>query len=240
MAASALMLSSCGKNSTESYYSTQSLVGFEFADADDLTKDTGYYFDTYFVCASVFALDNKHSGNTLLGGAALVGLGDDVLAEDHENDNPLCVFGTGGHRDSKYYATIKYSSVPSNMPDRLGVFMAGNGELMLNSVYINNTNALVNLAYYGKASSETPAFQEGDYLKLKFKAYNDLSAETSVEVTLAEYVNGALNIIKEWKEVSLKELGAVRYLDVEMTSNRTDLPLYFCIDDLDLIARVPF
>ena len=240
MAAAALLFTSCSKNPSPSYYTSQALFGFEFTDADDLTEGKGYYFDTYFVCANVFALDNKHSDDNLLGGAALVGLSDDVLEEGHENDNPLCVFGAGGHKDSKYYATIKYTTLEDHMPTHLGVFMAQEGELLLNSVYVNNTNALVNIAYYGKPSEGIPAFKEGDYLKLRIKAYSDLSVESYVDVTLAEYTGGSLEIIKEWKEVSLKELGYVRYLDVEMTSNRTDLPLYFCIDDLDLVSKVLF
>ena len=128
------------------------------------------------------------------------------------------------------------------MPEHLAHFyQAGYGTLNLGKCYVNNTNQMVTIAHYGLAAHDDkeaiPAFEEGDYLTLQFIGQSLSGNMKNVEVTLAKYENGALQVCDEWKEVDLSVLGAIDYLDVLMSTNRRDLPLCFCIDNLSLIAE---
>ena len=239
MAAAVLMASCNGKN-TENKYTSNAICTFEYTDADDLTGDDKIYFGEPIIGGGVFSFNGKTSSDksTLLGGCALVGLADPLLEEGHVA-NDLCVFGTG-YDKSTYYLTVKYN--PGNMPEHLAHFyQAGSGTLTLGKCYINNTNQMVTIAHYGLAAHDgkeaIPAFAEGDYLTLQFIGQSLSGNAKNVEVMLAKYENGTLHICDEWKEVDLSPLGAVDYLDVLMSTNRHDLPLCFCIDNLTVNAE---
>ena len=111
-------------------------------------------------------------------------------------------------------------------------------DLVLNKVFVNNTNRMVTIAHYGLAATDEseaiPAFKDGDYVKVQFVS----DKNNTVEFTLAECKNGNLSVIEEWKEIDLTKLGNLDSMDVIMTSNRNDLPMSFCIDNLYISASI--
>ena len=238
--AAAVMMASCNGKNTENTYSSNAICTFEYTDADDMAGDDKIYFDQSFIGGGVFSFNNKVSADksTFFGGCALVGLADPLLEEGHVAKD-LCVYGTG-YNKSTYYITVKYN--PGSMPEHLAHFyQAGSGTLNLGKCYINNTNQMVTIAHYGLAAHDgkeaIPAFAEGDYLTVQFIGQSLSGNMKNVEVTLAKYENGTLQVCDEWKEVDLSPLGAIDYLDVLMSTNRHDLPLCFCIDNLSLSAE---
>ena len=119
----------------------------------------------------VFYNKANAAGTEFYGGCALVGLADDVLEEGHVSESELCVFGSG-YDNSKYYATVKYSDI---MPSYMAEFVQKDyGVLRASKFYVNNTNRLVNIAYFGlpehDGEAAIPPFGDGDYLKVVLSA----------------------------------------------------------------------
>lgn len=230
-------------SSKENVYTTNAVCTFDYSDAAELTGADGVYFDKYFLGSGVLAFCNKVQAGEFLGGCALVGLSDDTLEEGHVAE-PLCAFG-GGCNNSKYYVTIKFDPSPSAMPEHLIVFMqSDHGRLSPVSCKINNTNRMVNIASFGLPAHDgeapIPPFADGDYLKVRIYSTSGTArvSDKYVEFTLAEHSNGALSVCKEWTEVDLSSLGNIENIDVALTSNRSDLPMAFCIDNFALAATI--
>ncbi|MBQ9185809.1 MAG: DUF4465 domain-containing protein [Bacteroidales bacterium] len=227
----------------ENQYTTNTVCTFDYTDAIEMVGDDQVYFDNYFMGGGVMAFLNKAAGDVFLGGCALVGLEDDTLEEGHIAA-PLSVFGKG-YNGSKYYLTIKYDPNSANMPEHLATFVQkDSGTMHAAECQVNNTNRLVHIATFGLPAhddeDEIPAFQDGDYLKLRIYSTSG-SATTSekfVEVTLAERKSGILSVINEWKTVDLTPLGGIEAIDVALLSNRSDIPLCFCIDNLAIAATI--
>lgn len=239
--AAAAVLVSCGSNKSESNYTVEAVCNFDYSDAGQLTGDSGVYFQDAFAGAGLLAFLNTASEDktTFLGGCALVGLSDNTLEEGHVA-HELCVFGTG-YDESKYYMTVKYGP---GMPEHTCQFVQkGYGTLTPKKMFVNNTNQMVTIARYGLPEHDgiaaIPAFQEGDYVKVVIYGYQEANSSFigTVEFTLAQY-DGSLEVCKEWKEIDLTKLGNIDYIDVKMQSNRTDLPLCFCVENLEFSASV--
>ncbi len=62
----------------------------------------------------------------------------------------------------------------------------------------------------------------------------------SIEFTLAEFKNGNLNVIDEWTRVDLEPLETVEGLKILVQSNRNDVPLMFCMEDVTIAAKVSY
>lgn len=228
---------SCSK-SAPNEITTNHTCTFDFSNAASACGTDGYYFKQAIVSNDVFAFCNKtdDTQTQFLGGFALVGLADDVLEEDHVA-NPLCVYGTG-YKNSRFYATFKYSS---QMPEYDGYFRyAGLGYLKLGECYVNNTNQVVTIAKLGLPG--IPPFAEGDYLKVKMVANANLSTTDtkSIEFTLAEFKDGNLNVIDEWTRVDLEPLETVEGLKILVQSNRNDVPLMFCMENVTIASKVSY
>lgn len=236
----AAALTACNSGSDENKYTASIVCTFDYTEANDMTGGKGYYCEDSFQIGNILSFNNLYVNNTFYGGCALVGLTDDVLEEGHIAD-PMCVFGKGVN-DSPYYLTVK---VGNNMPEHLIDFIQKDyGTMYTSKCYFNNTNQLVTIATYGLPAADNneaiPAFQEGDYFKVRIYATSGKVrvSERYVEFTLAEYTGGKLDVCKEWKEVDLTSLGTVEALDVELLSDRRDLPPYFCIDNLAVSASI--
>ncbi len=232
----AVMMASCSENKGNTY-TTDSICTFDYSDADEIAGDDKVYFGGTFIGGGLVGFLNTSGddGKVFIGGCALVGLADKTLEEGHIAKD-LCVYGKG-YDNTPYYVTVKYN--PGKMPEHLLVFtQKGYGTLNFKKVYVNNTNKMVTIAHYGLPKTEDteaiPAFQDGDYVRVKFTS----NSAAEVEFTLAERNNGTLTLIDDWKEIDLSKLGTINYVDVEITSNRTDLPLEFCLDNLYLSATI--
>ena len=232
----AVMMASCSENKGNTY-TTDSICTFDYSDADEMAGDAKVFFKSSFVGAGIVGFLNKSNDDqtVFLGGCALVGLSDETLEEGHVAKD-LCVYGKG-YNNTPYYVTVKYN--PGSMPEHLTVFaQKGYGTLRFNKVFVNNTNRMVTIAHYGLAATDEseaiPAFKDGDYVKVQFVS----DKNNTVEFTLAECKNGNLSVIEEWKEIDLTKLGNLDSMDVIMTSNRNDLPMSFCIDNLYISASI--
>ena len=232
----AVMMASCSENKGNTY-KTDSICSFDYSNADEMTGESKVYFKSSFVGSGIVGFLNKSNDDqtVFLGGCALVGLADDVLEEGHVAKD-LCVYGKG-YNNTDYYVTVKYN--PGSMPEHLIVFaQQGYGTLTLNKVFVNNTNRMVTIAHYGLPATDEseaiPAFKDGDYVKVQLVS----DKNNTVEFTLAECKNGNLSVIEEWKELDLTKLGYVNSVDVVMESNRKDLPMSFCFDNLNISAVV--
>lgn len=133
------------------------------------------------------------------------------------------------------YFVAYYSSWAMEGHSNQVMFVDQNGDMTFEpvGVYVSNHP----WAYYhclnGDAAS-TP-FGEGDHFDLTAVGVAADGTETSVTMTMAEYVNGEFHAVTDWTFFDLSSLGSVN--SVYFTMNSTKLnnygvatPLYFCMD----------
>jgi hypothetical protein len=210
---------------------------FEFTDLEYVLGEDSVYFDAdYFMGdASLYFYTSHEGSDAFLGGFALSGKHDPVVASGHESSSVLAVCDTTGAANSTGF-TVFYQS--ASMPDHditFGYANRGECSATLNGMYVCNTNYMANLIVYGTTS--IPAFSEGDYLKLR------VSSDTgkSDTVTLAEWpAGGTLSYIHDWTAFVTSNVGTYSELNFEFVTNRTDLPLYCCIDGLTSYIQLKF
>lgn len=150
---------------------------------------------------------------------------DNVLSADYPV-RPLSSFGrTGGYQSFAYaiFADVRGGSASHSVT--FGAAEEGTATFV--GFYVNNTHEIVNLVTYGSETVEP--FQDGDQLLLTVTAF---PSGSRTEVMLAEHTGGKLEVINSWKEITVANKDAFTYLDFSVTSNRTDIPLNVCIDNL--------
>ena len=139
------------------------------------------------------------------------------------------VDSVGGAALSKGYGIFYDSQVA--MPDHEVVFnLRSIGTCSLNGLCVANTNYTVNAAKYG--FSDCPKFQEGDYLKFTVNAIKGETKTGSASIDLVKCDKSGLTVQIGWKAMEIKNALPFDYLDFELQTNRADLPLYCCIDNM--------
>lgn len=227
----AASVSGCANGSYHSEYTA--FCTFEYTDATLYGADSLYYEDN-FSQAGTFAFLSKRSddGSEFLGGFMLSLMKDTVYVKDHFTERSrYCVASdsTGAYNSTGF--AIFYDS-KNSMPEHSVSFLyaSSGGVCSLSRVMVANTNETVNTARFGHG--EVPAFQQGDYLKINVTGFLNGEETASASYTLANYDGNGLNVATGWKQMDIGKIGQFDYLDFSLESNRTDLPLYCCVDEI--------
>ncbi len=150
--------------------------------------------------------------------SCLKGKGDD-------GTNRFRVNSGSGMKDSFSYLVYYVNPDASLMPERDIEFMASEyGTCSMIGCYVNNTKEVVN------AVKEN--FVDGDRLSIKMTGYNGEKVTGTSEFVLAEYTEQKDSVVTTWSPFQLEKLGAVEYINIEIVTNRTDIPKAFCMDDI--------
>lgn len=88
--------------------------------------------------------------------------------------------------------------------------------------YVNNTTLV--------ARKIKEHFKEGDKLVLKAIGTKHDGSKVETSITLAEYTQTKDSVMYNWSVFDLKSLGAVDFVDFQVTSTNPDVPGYFCMD----------
>lgn len=224
-------LSSCMKSSFEQSYTD--ICTFEY-------RDTSQYFVNGLFNKSDFGTGNsnaltlcgkRHEESGEFRGGMMVGIRRDSTYREGYIPKNLWVVAdsVGGAALSKGYGIFYDSQVA--MPDHEVVFnLRTIGTCSLNGLCVANTNYTVNAAKYG--FSDCPKFQEGDYLKFTVNAIQGEAKTGSASIDLVKYDKSGLTVQIGWKAMEIKNALPFDYLDFELQTNRADLPLYCCIDNM--------
>ncbi|MCU4157680.1 DUF4465 domain-containing protein [Carboxylicivirga sp. A043] len=151
-------------------------------------------------------------------------------------DNEFSVYGKSAADESDNFTIFKQmEGIPNNIK-----FDDEGKAHVVKSIAVNNcTNSyLYMLSNFNKKEGK-------DYFLLSISGLDEAGAVISgpIEHLLADYRPEATAykyIQSEWEQIDLKELGAVHQLAFQLTSSRDDeadfeLPMYFCLDNLQII-----
>lgn len=131
------------------------------------------------------------------------------------------------------YIVYRQNQDPALMPQHDFHFpMASTGTCKLSGLFVSNTVEVVD--------SVKANFQEGDKLTLKAIGYNAGVKTGEVAINLAEYTAQKDSIVSKWTPFSLSALGAVEFVDFEITSTNPDVPTYFCMDNMVYEAELQY
>lgn len=153
---------------------------------------------------------------------------DNTLREGYAR--PFASFSkTGGYQT---YAYAVYTDIAGYLtPHGVAFGAASSGTATLQHMFVNNTNEVVNQVTFGVPDRGIAPFAPGDYLKLSITIYYAGSSRVK-EVMLADYTGSELKLIKDWEKVSFSDVSGFEFLDFSVSSNRRDVPLTFCLDQL--------
>lgn len=234
MAVAILAVSCLEGGKYESNYT--SWCTLEFSDANSYGADS-IYFESNINDGNAMTFLRKVDGSDLFTGGFLLSIRKDTTYQANHFKSKYSVADTTGARGTNGFAVFYQNRDKTQMPDHDAQFAySTSGTITPVAVYVANTNYMVNLMKFGTV--DCPAFQAGDYLSLKITAHSSTSdAGKSASIDLARYdATAGLTVKTDWALWDLTSLGAFTYLDFELVSNRTDIPLYCCVDEF--VAKV--
>lgn len=224
------LVCSCNSKEQGTHQSYFGICSFEFTDLPTVWTDSVYMTDRFYGAEGVtFSGYNPASTvSPTQNGFILSARHDPTLESGHLAKD----LATVEKFDYKNQVFVVYQDTPGVQPRHVVTFdYQSIGTCVLNGFFVNNTTRVATLAAYGQDG--IPAFAPGDWLKLTVTGYvGTTPTGKTQEVMLADYTGSELQLIKEWTAVETKDFGAFQYLDFAITSNRTDVPLQACIDDL--------
>lgn len=237
LGAAALAAVSCFSSlDGQSKYEVYSLIAFEPENTYEWESFVNQFFnggkDTvvaypYFTTGNVSVCAKLTDDDVFQGGFSLC-RGVDTLAVAGREPSFFAVFDKGGHQGSYAYAVF-HDTTATLMPEHAVLAPVPNAESsnMPTVVFVQNVQATVQAARLGTGLAGGP-FGAGDHLTLTITGYKG-SAKTGEKSV--DLISGT-EPLKEWTEVDLSGLGSVDAMDFHLSSNREDMPLYCCIDDL--------
>lgn len=167
---------------------------------------------------------------TFTGGFSISMKCDTIVKPGHVTRSPFCVADSTGNGRSEVFAVYYQNPDDSKNPEHDLVYLAGGiGSCTPAGCFVQNTNLVANIIVNG--TEDIPPFAQGDYLKLTATAIVGDAVSGTAEIYLANYTEKGLSILDKWTEFPLTEIRDMDYLDFTLTSNRTDIPLWFCMDD---------
>ena len=189
-------------------------------------KDTVVTYP-YFSTGAISVCAKLSDDETFQGGFALC-RGVDTLATPDRKPSRFAVFDKGGHENSYAYVVF-HDTTATLMPEHSVLAPVPNDQStnIPAVVFVQNVQAVVQAVRLGSGLAGGP-FGAGDYLTLTITGYKGASKVGEKSVNL---VSGTEALVK-WTEVDLSGIGSVDVLDFHLASNREDLPLYCCVDDL--------
>ena len=238
LGAAALLAAACfGKQDFRNEYDTHLLVQFEpdyeYEWDDFLDKLFNGGMDTIACSPSIFIGPVYHfsklddAGN-FLGGICLA-RGKDADASVGRKPSRFAVYDANvGNQKSRAYAVF-HDTTATLMPEHTIQIVVPNATSSCTPeyMYVHNVQAAVQAAVHGVGLAEGP-FQANDYLKLTVTAMLDKKVAGTKEVSLID----GTSYLKEWTKVDLADIGRIDGLDLHLSSNRADFPLYCCLDDM--------
>ena len=216
-------------------YESYIVVGFEpemeydwadFVDEwFDHGKDTVSFFPNFRWGPGYFfaKLDDQ---KVFQGGTALC-RGKDTDASAEREPSCFAVYDENvGNQKSHAYAVFHQASM---MPEHfIQIYLpTTESSCAAESMYVHNVQAVVQAVKHGVGLADGP-FQAEDYLLLTVTGMKGTSVTGTMEVKLVD----GTSFIKEWTKVDITDLGSIDTIEFKLTSNRPDLPLYCCLDDL--------
>jgi hypothetical protein len=181
----------------------------------------------YFTTGSISVCAKLSDDDVFQGGFALC-RGVDTLAAADRKPSYFAVFDKGGNQGSYGYVVF-HDTTATLMPEH-AVLVPVPNEQSSNAptlVFVQNVQATVQAARLGTGLAGGP-FGAGDHLTLTVTGYKGTAKTGEKSVAL---ISGT-EPLKEWTDVDLSGLGSVDALDFHLSSNRDDMPLYCCVDDL--------
>lgn len=227
----ALAASSCIKGTYHSSFTAY--CTFEAADTSAQNNFINGVFkaNDFYMGDGSLAFCGKRTDDGEFRGGMMVGIRKDCKVEKGYVPQSLytVVDSTGGAGKSIGFGIFMDSKTA--MPDHEVVFTyRAMGTCSLADLYVNNTTYVANAVKFG--FSGIPAFSQGDYLTLKITGYLNDSATGTATLDLAKYDGNGLNLVTKWTKIDVSKIGMFDYLDFSLETNRYDLPLYCCIDNL--------
>ncbi len=130
-----------------------------------------------------------------------------------------------GQKGSTSYLVYYANPDESKMPPKDFEFMAANiGSCEMIGCYVTNTKEV--------ADAVRSSFVDGDRFAVKMTGYKGGQVAGSKEFVLAEYTEQKDSIVTKWSPFELDKLGQVDSVNIEVVTNRNDIPKAFCMDDL--------
>lgn len=142
--------------------------------------------------------------------------------------NPYRVAGKPFERNNTY-AVYFENQDDSKMPEHGVTFLvdAKYGTCTLSHCWINNTEMV-----YEAAKS----FESGDKLVLTVTGYRGgvMTGTTEVNLALPD------TTIYTWTKIDLQPLGTIDAIDFDLYASRSDIPTYFCLDELNAKVDIAY
>lgn len=235
----ATVLASCVHDGyySENYISNCNFDWYNFVSVNpDSIYNAGYLVEGQSMVFNVKLDESKK----FAGGFTFSWLCDTVLEAGHVTRSEYCVSDTTGAEKTKGFAVFTQNSNPELMPEHDIIFTAyyNGGEAQPVQVYVCNTNKVANLILYGDENIEP--FASGDYLTVTFNAYRDGQKTGSKSVDLARYDGKGSKVVYVWEKLDLSGLGAFEAIDLELSTNRSDIPLMCCIDNFTANVSISY
>lgn len=190
-------------------------------------KDTVSFHEIFSV-GPVSHFSKLNDAGGMQGGLALA-RGKDADASQGRKPSWFAVFDKdGGYKGSKAYAVF-HDTTATLMPEHLVQIAIPNVDSYCEPkvMFVHNVQAVYQAVKTGAGLAGGP-FKEDDYLVLTVTGFKGTNQTGKAEVKL---VNGT-NAVVEWTEVDLSPLGKADYIDMHLSSSRSDLPLYCCVDNM--------
>ena len=162
-------------------------------------------------------------------GGMVLARGKDADASAERKPSRFAVYDeNAGYKGSKAYAVF-HDTTAALLPEHTIQIAIPNAASYCEAkgMFVHNVQAVYLAVKHGVGLAGGP-FTEDDYLVLTVTGYKGSTQTAQKEVKL---VNGT-NAIAEWTEVDLTTLGKVDAIDFHLTSSRSDLPLYCCVDSM--------
>ena len=188
-------------------------------------------YKTWWGFTASNSADNARKDDTLTFQFSNMAKGGIVLNED--GTVKLDDFGAPVTSAEVPYLVAYYNAYMSKRPVDV-TFTEGKSYKAVGA-YVNLNSYPYYCIEYGDAYAR--AFNNGDKYTLTIHGVASDETEKTVEVILASYDNGNLNINRGWRYVDLSELGEVNELYFSLDSTDTgeygmNTPGYFCLDKL--------
>ena len=181
-------------------------------------NDLGFYH-------KVSTIDKSFLGGWKLSYQRPVGEGRDAEHPDGYRPSNYRSMGMHTGTSNKTYAVFCQSYDPSDMPERDVRFLQPQyGTCVPVQCWVNNCESVY--------TAVKESFQTGDKLMLKATGYRGGVQTGNVELQMA----AADTVIYNWTKLDLSALGSIDAIDFELSCNRSNIPMYFCMDELS--ARI--
>lgn len=190
--------------------------------ADSVSVAGTFYYGPVYHYAEI-----SEDKTTVLGGLTMC-IGVDTLVAPDRRPAPWAVCDKeGGHGGSLGYAVF-HDTLSTLMPDHPIETYIPNDEstCMPYLVYVQNSHAVVEAVKYGVGLSGGP-FGDSDWMDLTIKASRNGASAGEKTVRLVD----GKKLLEGWTEVDLSKMTEADAVDLVLTSSRSDMPLYVCLDD---------